>query len=135
MDLWTTISGLFGQSIASEADVCRLVQEGVSCKTFAIIERRLAIPNGTVRSETTLRKRPKSKARLTATESERLVGVTRVFALANELFGDGKAALVWMHHPAEFIPGRPPLRPIEIACLGAGVRFLEERIRRTQYGM
>jgi putative toxin-antitoxin system antitoxin component (TIGR02293 family) len=135
MDLWTTISGLFGQSISNEADVYRLVQEGVPSKTFAIIERRLAIPNGTVRSEITLRKRPKNKARLTATESERLVGITRVFALANDLFGDEKAALAWMQHPARLVPGRPPLRPIEIACLGSGVRFLEERIRRTQYGM
>jgi putative toxin-antitoxin system antitoxin component (TIGR02293 family) len=136
MDPWTTIGKLLQQPIASETDVYRLVQAGVPRKTFSTIERRLAIPNGVVVSKTTPRMHPKRKAaRLTASESERLVGITRVFALADQLFGDGDATLAWMHHPAEFIPGRAPVKPIELAVLPSGARFLEDRIRRTQHGM
>ncbi len=135
-DIWTTIGRVFKRRITSEADVLTLVQSGVPGKVYSRIEIRLSIPKGTVGPETTLRNRLKVRAgRLTADETQRVIGIARVFALATELFGNEKDALEWMHRPAKLIPDRGPVKPIELAVRDAGVRLLEDRIRRTQYGM
>jgi len=127
---------MFDLSISGEADLLKLVQSGVSGKRYVVIQTKLSIPKGAVAPETTLRNRiSKKAARLTVDESERLVGITRVFALATELFGDEKAALDWMHRPARLIPGADPVKPIELAVRDSGVRLLEDRIRQTQYGI
>lgn len=135
-DVWSTIGSMFGRPITGEADLLKLVLSGVPAKRYAVIKAKLAIPAGAVGSETTLRSRISKKgARLTVDESERLVGFARVFALATELFGDEKAALNWMHHPARLVSGAAPVKPVELAVLRSGVRLLEERIHQTQHGV
>jgi putative toxin-antitoxin system antitoxin component (TIGR02293 family) len=135
-DLWSIIESIFDFPVAGEADLLKLVESGVPGKRYVVIQRRLSIPKGAVAPETTLRTRiAKKAARLTVDESERLVGITRVFALATELFGDESAALEWMHRPARLIPDSDPVKPIELAVRDSGVRLLEDRIRRTQHGI
>lgn len=135
-DAWSIIGSMFDISITGEADLLKLVLSGVPAKRYAVLQTKLAIPEGAVSPEATHRNRiSKKAARLTVDESERLVGITRVFALATELFGDEKAALHWLHHPARLIPGADPVKPIELAALRSGVRLLEERIRKTRHGI
>ena len=134
-DVWSTFGSMFGRPITEEADLLKLVLSGVPAKRYAVIQAKLAIPAGAVAPQTTPRRRlSKKAARLTVDESERLVGIARVFALATELFGDEKAARDWMHHPARLVSGADPVKPVELAVLRSGVRLLEDRIRKTQYG-
>lgn len=135
-DVWSTIGSMFGRPITGEADLLKLVLSGVPAKRYAVLQTKLGIPEGAVSPEATHRNRiSKKAARLTVDESERLVGITRVFALATELFGDEKVALHWMHHPARLMPGDDPVKPIELAVRRSGVRLLEERIHKTQHGI
>lgn len=121
--------------VGSEADIFRVVAQGISIRTYNRVASRLQIPNDLVAPESTVRRRlGKSSSRFTEAESERLVRVTRVFAEAVELFGDEKTALDWCNTPADYLQGQPPVTPMMLAATDAGARLVESHIKRTAYG-
>lgn len=133
---WDILGSLFGKKLQSEADVLGLIDKGISTENYQMLVRRLEVPKGAVGAETTIRNRLKNQnARLNTEESERLVGIARVYASARTLFGTEEKALAWMHRPASYLPHKPPVTPMALATRDAGVRLLEEKLIRTAHGM
>lgn len=133
---WLDVLGsLFKRSLTSEADVLGLIESGVTDKTYRLLVTHLDLPKDAIGADTTIRNRLKNDARLNADESERLVGIGRVYAIAVSLFGSKEKAVAWMHQPAKYLPEKPPITPLALATRDAGVRLLEEKLLRTAHGM
>lgn len=79
----------------------------------------------------TFRRRERSKSRLKADESDRLVRVARVAALATEAMGadDG---VEWLHEPNRALGDRIPM---EMLHTEVGARQVEDVLLRVQYGV
>ena len=130
-----TLGGLFRKQLRSEADILSLVQSGVTDTVYIKVAQRLQLPKDAIGAETTIRNRLKSHARLNADETERLLMIGRVYAMARDLFGSDEKAIAWLHKPARYLQDAPLIAPIELATRDAGVRLLEEKILRTAHGM
>lgn len=79
----------------------------------------------------TFRRRERSRSRLKAVESDRLVRVARVAALATEAMGadDG---VEWLHEPNRALGDRIPM---EMLHTEVGARQVEDVLLRVQYGV
>ena len=135
-DVLEAIGRLFGRPLGSEMDVLKLVNAGAPASTSVRIARELGFPTNYIASMQTKRRRLRhSPQRLSADETQQLVGIARVYGLACELFQDEHAARRWLHRPAQFLPGGGPITPSKLATYDSGVRLLEDRIVRTAHGM
>jgi putative toxin-antitoxin system antitoxin component (TIGR02293 family) len=93
---------------------------------------RLALAEVIGLSRTTLSRRRDADA-LKPAESDRLVRLARLVAMAHELMrGDGAAARRWLQEPNELIEGESPL---ERASTEVGGREVEELIGRLRHGV
>lgn len=133
--IYTLMSRLLNLKLNSETDAFRIVREGISAHTYSRLVAKLKIPAELVASQTTVRRRLAENSRFSVAESERAVRLARVFAEAQALFGDEKAALTWFSAPAEYISGGAPITPMALAATDTGARLIESNIRRTAYGL
>lgn len=93
---------------------------------------RLALAEVIGLSRTTLSRRRDADA-LKPAESDRLVRLARLVAMAHELMrGDGAAARRWLQEANELIEGESPL---ERASTEVGGREVEELIGRLRHGV
>lgn len=93
---------------------------------------RLALAEVIGLSRTTLSRRRESRV-LKSTESDRLVRVARLVAMAHDLMhGDRADARRWLQEPHELIEGESPL---ERASTEVGAREVEELIGRLRHGV
>jgi len=69
---------------------------------------------------------------LTRDESDRLMRVARVNAVALEQFGSAEKAGRWLRKPNRALGGRVPL---ELLATGEGARVVEETIMRIAHGL
>ena len=93
---------------------------------------RLALGEVIGLSRTTFSRRRDARA-LKPAESDRLVRVARLVAMAYELMqGDAPAARHWLQEPNELIEGESPL---ERASTEVGGREVEELIGRLRHGV
>ncbi|KXK00759.1 MAG: hypothetical protein UZ17_ACD001002102 [Acidobacteria bacterium OLB17] len=77
--------------------------------------------------------RRKHEKRLSPEESDRLVSVSRVLALAVELFdGDVERGMQWLRSPSRALKGRSPL---SLAATTVGLREVEALIGRLEHGV
>lgn len=133
---WLDVIGsLFRRSLSSEADILHLVETGVSRGDYLLVTSRLQLPKDAIGAETTIRNRLKQHARLNIEESERLLMIARVYAMAQEIFGSEDKAITWLHKPARYVRDKPPIAPIALAQRDSGVRLLEDKLLRTAHGM
>ena len=76
--------------------------------------------------------RKKGKQLLGAVESDRAVRLARVFAMALDVFGGRRAAVIaWLHEPIVALAGKPP---VEFVDTDAGLRRIEQILLRLDYG-
>ena len=93
---------------------------------------RLAVARVMGLASTTLARRRKA-GRLTPEESDRLVRVARLVAMAHDMMrGDGDAARQWLGKPHELLEGESPL---ERASTEVGGREVEQLIGRLRHGI
>lgn len=93
---------------------------------------RLALAEVIGLSRTTLSRRRESRV-LKSTESDRLVRVARLVAMAHDLMqGDRANARRWLQEPHELIERESPL---ERASTEVGAREVEELIGRLRHGV
>lgn len=133
--VFTRIGRLLDLKVESEADLLRIGQGGVTTKAFKRATSKLDLPFDLIGPATTIRRRLEANERFNTAESERLLRVARVFAEATGLFGDEVAAKAWMNTAAEFVPGQPPVTPVQIAISDSGARLIEATILRTAHGI
>ena len=81
--------------------------------------------------KSTFRRRENAKARLRPDESDRLVRVARIAALATEAMG-AEDGVPWLHESNRALGGRVPLQMLETEV---GARQVEDVLTRIQHGV
>jgi putative toxin-antitoxin system antitoxin component (TIGR02293 family) len=123
-----------GEDIASEADLARLVLRRIPLRVLAHVERggfskgeieRYIIPARTQRH------RKVRRERLSVEESDRVVRLIRIQALAEDVFGDVGKAGRWLREVLGILGGKAPL---ELAQTEAGARVVEELLAKIDWG-
>jgi putative toxin-antitoxin system antitoxin component (TIGR02293 family) len=123
-----------GEEVASEADLARMVARRIPLKALSHIvrggfsEQEIAayvIPPRT-RRHRKVRKEP-----LTVEESDRLVRLARIQAVAEDVFGNAANANEWLREPLGILDGKPPL---EVARTESGVRVVEQILAKIDWG-
>lgn len=123
-----------GANVSSEADLARLVDHGIRLSVLGHVERagfskqeieRFIIP------ARTLRHRKSRREPLTLDESDRLVRLTRIQALAEDVFGNAEKANRWLRQSLGILDGKSPL---DVARSEAGARVVEQILAKIDWG-
>ena len=123
-----------GEEVSSEADLARLVLHRIPLKALEHVKRggisereieRFVIP------ARTRRHRLSRREKLTVDESDRLVRLTRVQALAEDVFGDATKANRWLREPLGVLDDKPPL---DLADTDTGARVVEQILAKIDWG-
>ncbi len=128
---------LLGINYKNTAQLIQAIDQGFSFATLERVRRETGLPMKMLAdsigiSERTLTRRKKER-RLTPTESDRLVSVTRLLSLATDLFsGDRNKAIRWFLAPS---PALGNASPLEMAVTVTGSREVENLIGRLEHGV
>jgi putative toxin-antitoxin system antitoxin component (TIGR02293 family) len=104
----------------------------------AVIKRLISL--GLQRSEVdaaiiplrTLQHRRSRREKLTVEESDRVLRVIRIIALAESVYGSRERALSWLRNPNPRLEGRAPL---SLLTTDTGSRIVEEMLVQIDEGM
>jgi putative toxin-antitoxin system antitoxin component (TIGR02293 family) len=128
--------GVGGEAIRSEADLVEVVSRGLpTLAVDAVVHSGILSADEADRliiSRQALVDRSSRGLPLTADESDRLVRVARVNAIATEQFGNAGKAARWLRKPNRVLDERVPL---ELLQTGEGARLVEETIMRIAHGI
>jgi putative toxin-antitoxin system antitoxin component (TIGR02293 family) len=123
--------------IETSSDLARATRAGLSVDSLDTLAKELSIQRVSVAkllgiSERTLTRRTTSTGRLTAAESDRVVRLARILALAKETLGDMGKASRWLQTANRALEGD---RPIDRLDTDIGVRSVEQVLGRIEYGL
>ena len=112
------------------------VREGLPYATLDAVARRFDIPLRELTTvldlpERTLARR-KREGRLRADESDRLLRVGRVAALAEEILGETAKAARWLRRPNRALGGKTPLETLDTDL---GASRAETVLHRVEHGI
>ena len=123
-----------GADVSSEADLARIVDRGIRVAVLTHVQRagfskqeieRLIIPARTWRHRKTKREA------LSTEESDRVVRLARIQALAEDTFGEVAKANRWLRDRLGILDGKSPL---EVARTEAGTRLIEQMLAKIDWG-
>jgi putative toxin-antitoxin system antitoxin component (TIGR02293 family) len=123
-----------GEEVTSEADLARVVAGRIPLRALTHFTRsgfseqevaEYVIPPRT-RRHRKVRREP-----LTVEESDRLVRLARIQALAEDVLGDVEKANRWLREPLGILDGRSPL---EVARTDSGARLIEQILAKIDWG-
>lgn len=126
---------MLGADIASAADLARVVSHRIPLRALAHVQRQGLFSEGEIQRfiipARTRRHREAKKERLTVEESDRLVRMARIQALAEDVFGDADRANRWLREPLGELSSTAPL---DWARTEAGARLIEEILAKIDWG-
>lgn len=126
---------VLGADISSAADLARVVAERIPLKSLEFVQKSGSFSDAEIQHlvipARTRRHRQEKKERLTVEESDRLVRLTRIQALAEDVFGDSEKANAWLREPLSEIDG---IAPLELAQTEAGGRVIEQILAKIDWG-
>ena len=123
-----------GCEIASDADLAAAVVAGIPLGALAAMRKagfsereieRFVIPSRTRRHHEA------RKEKLTLDESDRLVRLARIQALAEDVFEDPQKGNRWLREELGILGGKAPL---ELARTEAGARIVEQILGKIAWG-
>ena len=126
---------LIGEKPASDFDLAQIVENGLPIDSLALLRDHgltFTEVSEIVISPRTLKHRKARAERLSDEETDRLVRVARIVALANMVFGNPQKALKWLRTESDRMGGRPPLSMLRT---DAGGRLVESRLWQIDEGM
>jgi putative toxin-antitoxin system antitoxin component (TIGR02293 family) len=128
---------MLGKDIETTSELVKLTREGLPADSLNIMAGELAVQRVIVAkmlgiSERTLSRRVADNALLTAEESDRMVRLARVLALAKETLGDMQKAGRWLQTANRALEGD---RPFDRLDTDTGVRSVEQVLGRIAYGV
>lgn len=82
-------------------------------------------------SERTAQRKRAHAARLSPAASDRLSRIGRIYALAQEVLGDGRKAAQWLKRPSRALGQEAPLKLLDT---DAGTQQVERELHQIQYG-
>jgi putative toxin-antitoxin system antitoxin component (TIGR02293 family) len=118
-------------------DLVRITRRGLPAETLRDIAKELRIDRALVAKVVgipprTLSRRLTSRARLSPSESDRLVRLARVIARAKDTFDDLATAAQWLQTVNRALNGQ---KPIDLLDTDAGVQQVETVLGRIAYGV
>jgi putative toxin-antitoxin system antitoxin component (TIGR02293 family) len=125
---------VLGEEVTSEADLARLVHRRIPLRALTYVKRggfseleigRFVIPARTQRH------RKAKRQPLTVDESDRVVRLTRIQALTEDVFGDTEKANRWLRENLAILDGESPL---EVARTESGTRVVEQILAKIDWG-
>lgn len=131
-------ASLIGIKARDTSALIESVQRGLPVAALATLGKTTGLTSEQVRdgigmSERTLARRRKKADKLSSEESDRVVRISRVFALAIELFeGDTEAARRWFLASNRALNGETPLQFVKTEI---GAREVENLIGRLEHGV
>ncbi|WP_373049084.1 antitoxin Xre-like helix-turn-helix domain-containing protein [Vulgatibacter sp.] len=125
-----------GTSPRTDRDFVRLVRSGLPWASLGATARRLGVTEEEALSWTGLPRRTaarrKAEGRLEAEESERLLRLARVVAVAIDVLGDEVRALRWMRSANRGLGGETPLEWLDTDL---GTAAVIDELLRLEYGV
>jgi putative toxin-antitoxin system antitoxin component (TIGR02293 family) len=127
----------FGQKVETSSELAKATRAGLAVGSLDTLAEELSVQRASVAkllgiSDRTLSRRVGSNGRLTATESDRVVRLARVLALAKETLGEMDRASRWLQTPNRALEGD---KPIDRLDTDIGVRSVEQVLGRIEYGL
>ena len=123
-----------GTDVSSEADLARVVHHGIRLSVLGFVERagfsKQEIEHFIIPART-LRHRKTKREPLTLDESDRVVRLTRIQALAEDVFGDVDKANRWLRKDLGILDGKSPL---DVARTESGARVVEQILAKIDWG-
>ena len=131
------ILGLKKEKVATTLDFLPFIRHGLPTKTVESVARRLELsPLATVESlgfaKRTWARRVQKGELLSPEESERLVRLARVLAIATEVFGDRDRARSWLLTQNRALGGSVPVRMLDT---GIGTSVVLDELGRIEHGV
>ena len=129
------IKTLIGVEPKSDFDLAKIVERGLPTARLALLKQHgltFTEVSEIVISPRTLKHRKARGERLSDEETDRLVRVARIVALANNVFGNPRKALQWLRTESEPMGGR---RPLSMLRTDAGGRLVECRLWQIDEGI
>lgn len=128
---------LLRRQIGTATELVDLVREGLPAEALPRMAEELSVDRSAVArvagiSDRTLSRRLATHSRLTAEESDRLVRIARVLALADETLGDRAKSSRWLQTPNRGLDGH---MPFDLLDTDTGVRSVETVLGRIAYGV
>ena len=128
---------VLGKNVKKPNDLAALVRRGLPASSVRVLAEKLDIGNTALSQklgipQRTLTRRLSLRSRLTATESDRMVRLARVFANAVEMIGDEEKAVEWLQTPNRALGGERPLDQLDT---DVGAREVEDLLGRIAYGV
>jgi putative toxin-antitoxin system antitoxin component (TIGR02293 family) len=129
------IGEYIGVAPRSEFDLTRIIENGLPPESLALLKQRglsFTEISEIVISPRTLKHRRARGENLSHEETDRMVRVARIVALADEVFGDHSKALLWLRTGDDRIGGR---RPLSFLRTDAGGRLIESMLWQIDEGV
>jgi putative toxin-antitoxin system antitoxin component (TIGR02293 family) len=127
--------GALGVDVASEADLARVVVRRISLRSLTYVQRHNTFTKDEIHHfvipARTLRHRQQKKERLSVEESDRLVRMTRVQALAEDVLGNPENAQRWLRQPLAELGD---IAPLDLAQTESGARVVEQILAKIDWG-
>jgi putative toxin-antitoxin system antitoxin component (TIGR02293 family) len=123
--------------VDSDNELRTITREGLPVGSLTLLAQELAVERKTLAqvvgiSERTLSRRIARDERLSADESDRMVRVARVVAMATDTFGTIKKAALWLQTRNRVLGGETPLSLLDT---DTGVRSVETILGRIAWGV
>ena len=123
-----------GEEVSSEADLARLINRGIRIAVLKHVMRagfsKQEIEHLIIPARTWTHRKTKKKP-LSLEESDRLVRLARIQALAEDVFGDVAKANQWLREGLGVLDGKSPL---EVARTKSGARLIEQILAKIDWG-
>ncbi len=128
---------VLGGTIRTPLDLDEAVKRGLPFAAFERVCAKIGLGAAEAvaliaSSPRTLARRKARHQRLTASESDRLARLARIYARALEVFGDDEKARRWLHKPNRSLAGRVPLKTIDTDI---GALEVERVLGRLEHGI
>jgi putative toxin-antitoxin system antitoxin component (TIGR02293 family) len=123
-----------GAQVSSEADLARIVQRGIRLRVLDYVLRagfsKQEIERFIIPARTWTHRKTKGEP-LSLEESDRVVRLARIQALAEDVFGDAGKANRWLREGLGILDGKSPL---ELARTESGARLVEQLLAKIDWG-
>jgi putative toxin-antitoxin system antitoxin component (TIGR02293 family) len=123
-----------GADVFSDADLARLVHRRLHLRVLPHLLRagfsKQEIHAFIVPARTLTHRKAKKES-LTIEESDRVVRLTRIQALAEDVFGDADKANRWLRESLGILDGKSPL---ELTQTESGARLIEQLLAKIDWG-
>jgi len=123
-----------GTNVSSEADLARAVTRGIRLRVLDCLLRagfsKQEVESFVIPART-LRHRKTKREPLTLDESDRVVRLTRIQSLAEDVFGDVHKANQWLREGLGILDGKTPL---DLTRTESGARLVEQILARIDWG-